>query len=126
MRIIIIEDEWAIATDYEQILKSAFADVECVLLPDGEKAEETHQTFNADLVITDLIMDSKHEGAYGVHSIRRSDPDVPILIISGHPRMAEFADPFSTGKVLVKPVDSTMLVGAVSKMLNVEPLKKIS
>lgn len=126
MRIIIIEDEWAIATDYERALKSAFSDVECVLLPDAQKAAQTHQELSADLIITDLIMDSKHEGAYGVHSIRQFDPDVPILIISGHPKMAEFADPFSTSKFLVKPVDTTILVSTVSKMLNVQPLKTIS
>jgi len=119
MRVIIIEDEWAIATEYEQILKSAFDEVECLFLGDGAKAEETHRRFKADLVITDLVMDSHFEGAYGVHTIRSFDEKVPILIISGHPKLAEFVDPFKTSKMLVKPIDSTMLITTVCQLLNI-------
>ena len=80
--ILIVDDDQAQLTILERILKREGYTVETV--EDSEAALERleHQMF--DLVISDMWMSSRFEGRDLLREIKRTDPDLPVLIMTAY------------------------------------------
>lgn len=88
---------------------------------DGVEAVSMCASRRYDVITMDLEM-PRMGGVEAVRAIRKSDPDVPILIVTGLPRDAEQALSGGATKILMKPlrlsdleeeVRSVMLVGGM-------------
>ena len=88
----------------------------------GSQAVDRYQTDPVDLVITDLIMPDK-DGLELIQELRKADPKVRILAISGGGRVGadeylSVARKFGALEVLSKPFSGQELKQAVERSLN--------
>jgi CheY-like chemotaxis protein len=102
----------------------------CALVRAGYEVQEAcngHQALTLvrqarpDLVITDLIMPEK-EGIETIVELRRSDPELPIIAISGGGRLSMednllIAQKLGARSTLTKPFRSVELLEAVESVL---------
>ncbi len=77
---------------------------------------------NPDLIISDLIMPEK-EGLETIRDIKKSNPHVPIIAISGggitNPKMyLDLASKFGAVRTFSKPIDNKILLSAVKEILS--------
>ncbi len=113
-RILLVEDEESARKYTAQSLRNKGYDVTCAV--DGidglEKFTKTNKSF--DLIISDLSM-PRMEGAQMVCEIRKIDPNMPVLIISGN-----MGEDLENDLKLIKPVaflsKPYTLEGLVSKV----------
>ena len=113
-RILIIDDEQQIRMMLRQAIEKAGFEVDDA--PDGKEGIDCFKRKRADLVITDIIMPEK-EGIETIMALRRLDPAVKIIAISGGGRIQSddylniatkvgasysFAKPFSVMELLGK------------------------
>ena len=125
LKIIIVEDEALLQLEYAQAIGEAFSGAQIFPLTDSRALAETHRTQGADIILTDLVMDSQHEGIAGLSSIREFDKDVPIIVISGRPDFTSLAEMFDVQKVLLKPVDVRTIIRVISRVTNRPAAKEI-
>lgn len=116
LTIIIVEDEFLIQTDYQRAITDAYPDANIFPLPDSSELVATYHRVSPDLIITDLVMDSNHEGISGIQSIRQLDENIPIIVVSGSTYL-EIADAFNVDLKLHKPVSDTVMVNAITKVV---------
>jgi DNA-binding response OmpR family regulator len=86
---------------------------------DGEKGLAMLGSIRCDLVITDLLMPNK-EGIETCRELRASDPEVPIIAISGAPEAATYFSilkHMGIGTALFKPFSRDELLAAVRASL---------
>ena len=71
-----------------------------------------------DLVITDLVLRGGGGGLAIMRSLKRSHPDLPVILISGAAQggFAEAAKRLGVWAILQKPVDSDTLLGLVEEL----------
>jgi DNA-binding response OmpR family regulator len=79
MRILVVEDERAIADFVERGLKAEGYAVTCA--HDGETAELEALTGDFGLVVLDLLLPRK-SGLHVLDSIRRQKPDLPVIVLT--------------------------------------------
>ena len=122
-KIIIVEDDLLLQAEYESFLTKTFGEAisRVVSLPNAERLLTTHQSIQADLIITDLVMDSHKEGIAGIIDIRSVDVNVPIIVISGYAVHLSTAEMFDVD-TLVKPVNLEHLSALITKRLGIKPL----
>lgn len=116
LAIIIVEDEFLIQADYQRAITEAYPDANIFPLADSSELVATYHRVSPDLIITDLVMDSNHEGISGIQSIRQLDENIPIIVASGSTYL-EIADAFDVNLKLQKPVSDTVLVNAIMKVV---------
>lgn len=92
--------------------------------PDGKVALAAYRRQPSDLVITDLVMPEK-DGLEMIRELRRLDPAVKIIAMSGGGRMVapaqlylESARIFGAVRILAKPFNAPALLKAVSEVLS--------
>ncbi len=80
LKLLIIDDDEALSKS----IKFFFEDHECevVVANNGQKGLEKFQQENPDIVLVDLNMPDI-DGHYVIAEIKRSSPDIPIIVISG-------------------------------------------
>lgn len=88
---------------------------------DGEKGSLLYKNTFIDLVITDIFMPEK-EGLATILELKQRDPDVKVIAISGGGRdgniqYLEIAKVFGADRTFEKPVDSHVLLEAISQLL---------
>ncbi len=118
-RILIIDDEDELRSMLRQMLEPAGHQVtEAVNGAEGIQLDEqdTH-----DLIITDIIMPEK-EGVETIIALRRADPDLPIIAISGGGRLEAtdfltMAKKLGARRTLSKPFRRDQLLEAVGDCL---------
>lgn len=118
LSVIIVEDEYLLAEDYVKAIASAFHEAEIKILLDSADLVETFRLYKPDLIITDLVMDSQHEGIQGICDLRLIDSEVPIIAVSGHSEYLDLAQAFGISAALLKPVDANLLITAVDQALS--------
>ncbi len=71
-----------------------------------------------DLVITDLVLRGGGGGLAIMRALKRSHPDLPVILISGAAQggFAEAAKRLGVWKILQKPVDSDTLLGLLEEL----------
>ena len=80
--ILIVDDDQAQLTILQRILKREGYTVEIV--EDSKAALESLEKQMFDLVISDMWMSSRFEGRDLLREIKRTDPDLPVLIMTAY------------------------------------------
>lgn len=118
-RILVVDDEKSVRDFIKNCLARHGFDVTAA--ESGDEAERTFRTQPFDLLITDLYMPGK-EGIETITSIRRDDPDVKIIAISGGGRggsfdMLQIAQRLGASICLAKPMTHEELVETVVSLI---------
>ena len=120
-RILVLDDDPHIRELLETLLE--LEGYEVITAPDGRLGMELFRSARPDLVITDMIMPDQ-EGIETIRMIRRLDPDVSILAISGNTaRLAagrttlDAARLLGADRSLAKPFGAGELRRAVADLL---------
>lgn len=123
--ILIIEDEVQVRKLTRQMLE--MEGLEVIEAGDGDSGLKLFTENEIDLVITDIIMPGK-EGIETILELRRKDPAVKIIAMSGGGRMGpdgylDLAKKFGASQAFSKPFDRLELVQAVKDLLACSPTK---
>ncbi len=102
-RILVVDDEEVIAAEVAEYLQLKGYDV--AVAGSGLEALKLHRVWPADVVITDLFM-PEMDGNELIRRLRRSDPDLPIVVVTGHTTFGDDRDVIAEGAsvVLKKPI----------------------
>lgn len=122
-RVLLIDDEADLLAPMEMAL--AAADHEVTALSDGAEALREVDAADFDLVVTDIVM-PRTDGLETLRELRRDNPDLKIIAISGgglmdpayHLRMAEG---LGATRTLTKPFALKTLVQAVEDLVGPAP-----
>lgn len=123
-KILLVDDEGAIRSMVSVVLKGE--DRVFVEASNGTEAQAFLAADSYDLVISDVIMPDC-DGIELVMSIRRKQPDVPVIVMSGGGRVQanhylNLAEKLGAAKVFEKPFDTVALRATVNEILgDVEP-----
>ncbi|MEA2422958.1 MAG: two-component system, OmpR family, copper resistance phosphate regulon response regulator CusR [Thermoleophilaceae bacterium] len=79
MRILVVEDETAIADFVQRGLEAEGYSVDCAL--DGVEGERQAMSADVDLVVLDLML-PRRDGMSVLDSIRRSRPTLPVIVLT--------------------------------------------
>jgi len=117
--ILIIDDEDDLRRSMRDALEEAGHDV--LEAENGARALDLLERKSADLIVTDIMM-PETDGIEVVISLRRENPDLPIIAISGGGRMGStnyliLAEKLGANQILRKPFRRLQLVGAVRDCL---------
>jgi DNA-binding response OmpR family regulator len=117
--VLIIEDDDFI----QKMLKQTFerAGYEVTTASNGRVGLQLYHRKSFDVVITDLIM-PEMEGIETITSLRKSNPKVQVIAISGGGRhrpedYLEIAQKLGAKKTFTKPLDRQKLVAAVQELV---------
>jgi CheY-like chemotaxis protein len=118
MQVLVIDDDVAVRQTIALLLEDA--GIEVVQAADGKEGFRAFQRARPDLIVTDIIMPEK-EGIQTIIDIRKQDPKLPIIAISGGGRIGnndflEIAARLGASTTLPKPFDPEVLVGLVRKL----------
>ena len=118
--ILLIEDDAPVRTIIRRMLERRGHDV--IEAPDGDTGIELYSDNSTDLVITDIIMPKK-EGLETIKEIRRIDPDVKIIAISGGGKVRgsyylDLAVKFGAKRTFEKPFTWKELTDTVAELLS--------
>jgi len=117
--ILIIDDEDALRRIIRDALEKQDHDV--IEARNGTSALELFEQHPADLVITDIMM-PESDGIETIIALRRKEPGIPIIAISGGGRVGDtnyltLAEKLGATQVLTKPFRRQQLVDAVRESL---------
>lgn len=119
-RILIIDDETAIALMLKKIIEKAGFDARTAA--NGNEGMVLFDSFKPDLLITDIVMPEK-EGLELIFELRRKNPKLKIIAISGGGRFQyegylNSAKHLGANKVYQKPLDLKELMCGISELLS--------
>jgi PAS domain S-box-containing protein len=115
-RVLVVDDEEGIAEELAEYLQVKGYDV--ATAGSGLEALELHRSRPADVVITDLFM-PEMDGNELIRRLRRTDPDLPIMLVTGHTTFGDEKESVTEGAsaVLKKPVSLRELSDTLSNMV---------
>jgi DNA-binding NtrC family response regulator len=116
-RILVIDDDLDLRAMVGRMLQSAGHEV--VLAADGKEGVEQYRVSPTDLVLTDIYM-AGQEGLETIIELRRSDPEITIIAMSGKPEartMLSIAKRLGAVAMLQKPFSLEQLLQEVEKAL---------
>jgi len=118
--ILIIDDDEAIRSVFEQFLEGTGYSVETA--EEGKEGLRKMKARTPDLIITDIMM-PEMDGLEMVTFIKKNHPDLPIIAISGGMQAAPvnflpMAKQFGACKVFEKPLPLKTLLDAVQELLS--------
>lgn len=120
-KILVIDDHEDICAFLQEALQ--IAGYEVAVAVDGNAGLALHREAPADVVITDIFMPDA-DGMETIHRLKEEFPAVKIIAMSGGGTVVSknidylsVAREFGADRVLHKPFDSQMLLGAVRDLL---------
>jgi CheY-like chemotaxis protein len=118
-RILVVDDDAQVRSLLTKILAREGYDVTDAA--DGAEAVNAYQADPFDLVITDLVMPEK-EGIETFNELRRFDPDVKVVAISGGGRIGaqdylSWARACGVAHTFAKPIDREELLAKVDELV---------
>ena len=118
-RILIIDDEDELRSMLRRMLEQAGHQVTEAV--NGAEGIQLYEQDAHDLIITDIIMPEK-EGVETIIALRRADPDLPIIAISGGGRLdatdfLTMTKKLGARRTLSKPFRRDQLLEAVGECL---------
>jgi len=121
-KVLIIDDDESMRTMLLQMMERE--GIEAIGAGDGKTGLLQIDTFQPDLVITDIIMPGM-EGLETILELRRKLPKLPIIAISGGGRVGPetylpMAKQFGARHVFTKPLDRKEFMLTVRQCLNEE------
>ena len=118
-KILLIEDDDLV----RETLREMLIDLDCSVVEaeDGQQGIALLQSEKPCLVITDILMPNK-EGTETIHEIRASNPDLPLIAISGGGVSGDltflgFAERLGANRVLQKPINVHELEACVNALI---------
>jgi DNA-binding response OmpR family regulator len=119
IKVLLIEDDDRVREALEIVLRTH--DCEVRAAENGMSGLTLFDTWNPDVVVTDIIM-PEVEGIEAIMTIRRRAPEAAIVAISGGPRIASIdylpmAKALGADVVLRKPVKGDELFAAIDAAL---------
>jgi YesN/AraC family two-component response regulator len=119
-KILIIDDENAIAVMLKRLVDKAGH--ESKIASNGNEGLDLFESFQPDLLITDIVMPEK-EGLELIFELRRKNPAIKIIAISGGGRFQyegylNSARHLGANLVFQKPLDLKQLMSSISELLN--------
>lgn len=120
--ILLIDDEASIIEVMGNSLVKAGYEV--LSAENGEKGLQLLEKEAVDAVVTDIIMPEK-EGLETIIEIRRKQPELPIIAISGGGRtrqlhFLEISRDFGANDVLQKPFKPSQLIASLNSLLTTQ------
>jgi two-component system, NtrC family, response regulator HydG len=117
-RILLVEDNISMSELLSEVLRTANHEV--FTAADGLKARSIAMREQFDLLITDISMPNE-EGFGLIRTIRKSHPDVRIMVLSGKGAdVLEDAKLLGANIALQKPVSMTTVLQTVTNLLGPE------
>ncbi len=118
-KILIIDDEKDIRNLFRELLEKEGYEV--FEADNGITGLETFKKENTDMVITDIIMPKK-EGLATILELRKDNPDLKIIAITGGGYIIRrdflgYAQKFGANEVLTKPLKLDILVETVNNLM---------
>ncbi len=110
LRILVLEDEFLIAMDVEQICRD-FGASDVIIARTLDEAETALASAAFDAAIFDLMLNQKP--TLGL-AARLKERAVPFIFASGYDGFGETANPFSDVKLVGKPYSDVELVAALA------------
>ncbi len=117
-RVLVVDDEEIITEELAEYLRRNGYDV--AVAGSGLEALELHRSRPADIVITDLLM-PEMDGNELIRRLRRTHPDLPIMLVTGHTTFGDEKESVAEGAsvVLKKPIDLSELLGTLSTLVRI-------
>jgi len=115
--ILIVDDEPYILAFLSDLIKGTNIQIGTAL--NGELALDYIKTHNVDLVITDIMMPQLN-GIELFYAIKKYDPFIQVVIITGYPSLNTIAEMLEAGAndFLIKPFDASKLKSVVEEAFN--------
>ena len=121
-KILVIDDEAPIAVMIKKMLEKAGHEVEIAI--NGYEGLILFDKFHPELLITDIVMPEK-EGLELIFELRRKNPELKIVAISGDGRFQyqgylTSAKHLGANMVFQKPLDHKEFMKSISELLKVQ------
>ena len=118
--VMIVEDDAPIRDSLRRVLENSGYEV--IVAADGQMALEEFSSHEVDIVILDLNLPIK-PGWDAFEVLTRTNPLLPVIIITGMPNQLKFAQAAGAGALLEKPIDVSRLMQTMEDLLS-EPNEK--
>lgn len=112
--ILLVEDEQALARAYTRTLK--LHGLEATWVSDATSALGELRSRNYDVIVSDIMLPD-HSGLDLLRHVRNSDPDLPMVLVTGMPNLDSAIDAVALGafRYLVKPISNDRLIGCIAQ-----------
>jgi len=122
--VLIVDDETDLLDAYRAILESAGFRTD--VAGDGRSALEHVRSGSYDAILTDIMM-PKMDGLTLLRCVRERDLDVPVVIMTGNPRLESAIQAIEWGalRYLLKPVSAEALVQAVEHAVRLARIARL-
>lgn len=112
--ILLVEDEQALARAYTRTLK--LHGLEATWVSDAASALGELRLRNYDVIVSDIMLPD-HSGLDLLRHVRNSDPDLPMVLVTGMPNLDSAIDAVALGafRYLVKPISNDRLIGCIAQ-----------
>lgn len=113
--ILIIDDDPVVRASLSMVMKSRYQTHEA---GSAEEGLRLCRQIKPDAITLDLCMPHM-DGLHALREIRRLDPDVPVIILTGHASVASARDALQSGAsdYLEKPFDANLLLSTIESHL---------
>ncbi len=113
-QILVVEDEPALARAYTRTLK--LHGLQPTWVADATSALGELRSHNYDVIVSDIMLPD-HSGLDLLRHVRNSDPDLPMVLVTGMPNLDSAIDAVALGafRYLVKPVSNDRLIGCIAQ-----------
>ncbi len=121
MSVLLVDDEPAVARTHARLLESAHFAVKVAL--SGDEALEALSRASFDVIVSDIRMPGM-DGLSLLRAIRAVDLDVPVIFLTGSPRLETVIEALEYGafRYLVKPVARQELIAVVERAAHLHTL----
>lgn len=123
-RVLVVDDNEAIRVSLGAILEKHDFEVTCAA--DVSEALKFISSQKYDVLVSDLHMPGAGDGLTVVSAMRHASPDAVTLLLSSFPEMSAAANAIllQTDEILVKPMNVSDLIDAITQRLAKGPLHK--
>ena len=117
LKVLLVEDEEKLASFLKNAIGENF--YKFYVANDGEEGLEKFLALKPDIVITDITM-PKLSGLEMAKEIRKTNQNIPIIVLSAYSETEKFLDAIDVGvsKYFIKPYDPDELLEYVNAMQN--------
>jgi EAL domain-containing protein (putative c-di-GMP-specific phosphodiesterase class I)/CheY-like chemotaxis protein len=122
--ILIVDDDPTVARSLRRVLEAHHFQV--VIASDGQAAVELLKEGRFDVILTDIQM-PRMTGVDLLTIVRAYDLDVPVLLMTGEPKLETAIEAVSLGALqyLTKPIEKDVLLAAVGKASQLHRMARV-
>jgi DNA-binding NtrC family response regulator len=116
MKILVVDDDAIVIKSCTRILEAE--GIQVFTVSGAEEALEVLKISDFDLLLIDVKM-PKHDGLFLMREIKTSNPEVPIIVMSGYPTADTIADVLRSGaaQFIPKPFRPDELMVLIRQVL---------